>query len=83
MFNMDSEKTEPLGVCQNSRPVISIHAEENNAKFHKSIQFAIYHCVICHEAWPLNAKSKPSSNYTCGDVLEIKRFHKSFQHKIL
>jgi hypothetical protein len=51
-FNMDSEKTEPLGVCQNSQPVISIHAEENNAKFHKSIQFAIYHCVICQEARP-------------------------------
>ena len=77
-FNMGSEKTEPLGVCHNSQPVISIHAEENTAKFHKSIQFAIYHCVICQEAWPLNAKSKPSSNYTCGRCSRDKKVPQKF-----
>ena len=34
-------------------------------KFHKSINFLVYQCSICQEAWPLKAKPKSPSSYIC------------------
>jgi hypothetical protein len=56
----------------------SIHeqmwAKANIKKFHKSVEFFISKCLICHEAWPL--KSKPrlstSTGYIC---LQCSRDH--------
>ena len=46
--------------------------------FHKSLEFKIFKCQICHEAWPLSEKSKRGMTYTCSrcnrDKNAIKKF---------
>ena len=39
------------------------NAGTNINKFHKSINFLVYQCSICQEAWPLKAKPKSPSSY--------------------
>lgn len=47
-------------------------------KFHKSLKFQIYHCCVCHEAWPLNTKPKNTVGYTCSCFLRDKNVPKKF-----
>jgi hypothetical protein len=37
----------------------------NINKFHKSMNFMVYQCRICQEAWPLKTKPKSPSSYIC------------------
>ena len=39
------------------------NAGTNINHFHKSINFLVYQCSICQEAWPLKAKPKSPSSY--------------------
>ena len=47
-------------------------------KFHKSIKFQIYHCCVCHEAWPLKTKPKNTVGYTCSRCLRDNNVPKKF-----
>ena len=40
-------------------------AKFNADKFHKSIQFVVHKCVVCHEAWPIKTTSRTGDNYVC------------------
>ena len=40
-------------------------AKHNMKQFHESIQFEIFQCTICKEAWPLNTKPKAPMSYKC------------------
>ena len=67
IFNCVVEKEKYLSLfdSQTNGP---IHSQEWAKKksmrdFHNSLKFKIYKCNICHEAWPLSAKSKEES--TC------------------
>ena len=51
-------------------------AKANMNKFHKSVQYTVYQCTECKEAWPL--KSKPKSPYVCSRCLRDKKFPKKF-----
>ena len=47
-------------------------------KFYKSIKFQIYHCCVCHEAWPLKTKPKTTVSYTCSRCPCDKNVPKKF-----
>ena len=47
-------------------------------KFHKALKCQIYHCCVCHEAWPLKTKPKNSVNYICSRCLRDKSIPKKF-----
>ena len=58
---------------------MSKNGQKKNMKdFHKSLEFKIFKCQICHEAWPLSEKSKRGMSYTCSrcnrDKNAIKKF---------
>ena len=53
-------------------------SQENMKKFHKSIKFQIYHCCVCHEAWPLKPRPKNTVSYTCSRCLRDKNVPKKF-----
>lgn len=60
----------------------SIHLQKwaikNMQDFHNSINFKIYKCEVCHEAWPLSAKGNKKTPYICSrcsrDKNDIKKF---------
>ena len=60
----------------------SIHeqfwAKANIKKFHKSVEFFISKCSICHEAWPLKSKPKSPSDYECSRCFRDKKSPKKF-----
>lgn len=53
-------------------------AQSNISKFHNSIQFHIYHCTACHEAWPLKSQPKTLEGYVCARCLRDKKSPKKF-----
>ncbi len=60
----------------------SIHeqmwAKANIKKFHKSVEFFISKCSICHEAWPLKSKPNLSTGYICKQCSRDKKSPKKF-----
>ncbi len=53
-------------------------ARNNMKKFHKAIQFTIYQCHVCREAWPLRTKPKNENKYICCRCLRDKSNPKKF-----
>ena len=53
-------------------------AKSNLNKFHKSNQFVITQCTICHEAWPLKCKPKSPNNYVCSRCYRDKKHPRKF-----
>ena len=60
-----------------TNPNISSNSDKNIANFHKSINFTVYQCSLCHEAGPLKSKPK-SSKYICRRCLLDKETPKRF-----
>jgi hypothetical protein len=60
----------------------SIHeqmwAKANIKKFHKSVEFFISKCSICHEAWPLKSKPRSYTGYVCSQCCRDKKSPKKF-----
>ncbi len=52
-----------------------MNAKVNVEKFHKSMEYSIFQCQICFEAWPIN--TKPKSDFyickTCNRDKEVPR----------
>lgn len=59
-------------------PEGSDESKENISKFHKSMEYSIYQCTICLEAWPLKSKPKSASNYVCSRCARDKQNPKKF-----
>ena len=58
-------------------------ALKNMTTFHKSLDYTIYQCKNCFEAWPQKTKirknsKKTLSNYVCTNCLRDKQFPKKF-----
>ena len=47
------------------RKRIDVSAQKHLSNFHKSIQYNMYQCKICFEAWPLKGKVKSKTTYIC------------------
>ena len=50
----------------------------NIKRFHKSMIFKIWHCRVCHEAWPLSVKNKKQPDYVCSRCVRDKNSIKKF-----
>ena len=50
----------------------------NMQQFHKSMQFVICQCMVCKEAWPINAKPKSAAGYMCSRCSRDKCVPKKF-----
>ena len=46
--------------------------------FHKSIQYSMYQCKICFEAWPVKGKVRSKSAYICQRCSSDKKTPKKF-----
>ena len=53
-------------------------AKWNMQKFHKSMHFVICQCMVCKEAWPINAKPKSAAGYMCSRCSRDKCVPKTF-----
>ena len=53
-------------------------AAVNMKKFHESMIFKIWHCQVCHEAWPLSVKNKKVAQYICSRCVRDKNSIKTF-----
>ena len=53
-------------------------AKWNMQQFHKSMQFVICQCMVCKEAWPINAKPKSAAGYMCSRCSRDKCVPKKF-----
>lgn len=49
------------------------------SNFHNAIQYKMYHCQICFEAWPVKGKNKSKqTNYICQRCTSDKKSPKKF-----
>ena len=53
-------------------------AQKHLSNFHKSIQYNMYQCKICFEAWPLKGKVKSKNAYICQRYSSDKKIPKKF-----
>ena len=53
-------------------------AASNIKRFHESMIFKIWHCRVCHEAWPLSVKNKKEADYVCSRCVRDKNSIKKF-----
>ena len=53
-------------------------AKWNMQQFHKAMQFVICQCMVCKEAWPINAKPKQAAGYMCSRCSRDKCVPKTF-----
>ena len=53
-------------------------AAVNMKKFHESMIFKIWHCQVCHEAWPLSVNNKKVAQYICSRCVRDKNSMKKF-----
>jgi hypothetical protein len=67
-------------IAQNGSIEEQSWAKGNLNKFHKSVQYTVSQCTVCHEAWPL--KSKPESPYVCSIGFEYLFKQSHFCDKI-
>ena len=66
----DSMKNGPLhGQCW---------AKCNMKQFHKSVQYCIFQCTVCKEAWPITSKPKCPGSYLCSHCSRDKNMPKKF-----
>ncbi|XP_028408480.1 uncharacterized protein LOC114531038 isoform X1 [Dendronephthya gigantea] len=63
-------------ISNNGRIGEQCWAKANINKFHKSMQYTVAQCTVCHEAWPM--KSKPNSPYVCSRCFRDKKSPKKF-----
>ena len=61
-----------------NKQTIDVSAQEHLSIFHKSIQYNMYQCKICFEAWPLKGKVKSKSAYICQRCSSDKKVPKKF-----
>ena len=48
------------------------------SKFHSSINFSVFQCTVCHEAWPLKSKPRSPDTYICSRCNRDKKIPKTF-----
>lgn len=53
-------------------------AKCNMEQFHKSMQYSIFQCTVCKEAWPINTKPKCPASYVCLRCSRDKNTPKKF-----
>ena len=53
-------------------------AQKHLSNFHKSIQYNMYQCKICFEAWLLKGKVKSKNAYICQRCSSDKKIPKKF-----
>ena len=53
-------------------------AKSNIDRFHKSVQFVVKKCTVCHEAWPIKTKPRSGDNYVCSRCTRDKKSPKQF-----
>ena len=56
--------------------------KEMMKKFHKFLQYCIYQCTVCHEAWPLRTQPKQPHNYVCSRCLRDKSVPKKCSQEL-
>ena len=49
------------------------------SKFYVSINFSVFQCTVCYEAWPLKSNTKSPDTYICSQCSMDKKFKKSFR----
>lgn len=88
--NRCCKKAKLLSECQsktkfqtpNRSSVTERDAKKNIASFHKSLDYTIYQCTICSEAWPQKTKRKQQgkavSVYVCSNCSRDKQTPKKF-----
>ena len=55
-------------------------AQTFTSKFFRSIEFSIFQCTVCHEAWPLKSKPRSPDTFICSRCSrDKKKIQKSFQ----
>ncbi len=55
-------------------------AKLNMKQFHESIQYSIFQCTICKEAWPIISKLKSLNSYVCSRCLMDKNTPKKLSN---
>ena len=53
-------------------------AKSNITKFHKSVQYYIYKCTVCHEVWPVKTKPRSLEIHVCSRCTRGKKSPKKF-----
>ena len=53
-------------------------AKSNMNQFHKSMQYLIFQCTVCQEAWPIKTKPKCPDTYVCLQCSRDKKTPKKF-----
>ena len=48
------------------------------SKFYSSINFTVFQCTVCHEAWPLKSKPRSPDTYICSRCSKDKKIPKTF-----
>lgn len=61
-----------------SNSTLDINAKNCISNFQKSVQFTVYQCQTCHEAWPLKFKPKSPTTYICQKCKADKETPKKF-----
>ena len=60
------------------KQTIDVSAQKHLSNLHKAIQYNMYQCKICFEAWPLKGKVKSKSAYICKRCSSDKQIPKKF-----
>ena len=55
-------------------------AKCNMKQFHKSVQYFIFQCTVCQEAWPITSKPKCPGSYLCSCCSRDKNTPKKFSN---
>ncbi len=48
------------------------------SKFYSSINFTVFQCTVCHEAWPLKSKPRSPDTYICSRCGKDKKIPRKF-----
>ncbi|PFX33872.1 hypothetical protein AWC38_SpisGene1310 [Stylophora pistillata] len=75
------DKAMPFDVKMNDTLHEQKVPEEMIKKFHKFMQYCIYQCTVCHEAWPLRTQPKQPYNYACSRCSRDKSVPKKFSQE--
>ena len=55
-------------------------AKCNMQQFHKSVQYTIFQCMVCKEAWPITSKPRSPGSYVCSRCSRDKNTPKKFSN---
>ena len=53
-------------------------AVKNIQKFHRTLQFKIFQCMVCKEAWPLTSNPRNPNSYACARCVRDKSVPQKF-----